>query len=307
VRIVATSLVDPTIESDFDLDTQSRTVVKVQPVEGGYDRAAFRTERVWATAADGVRVPITVALPADARADGGTPLVLYGYGSYETSIDPTFSHARLSLLERGVGWAIAHVRGGGELGRRWYDDGKLLHKPNTFGDFVACAEHLVAHGYTAPDRLAARGRSAGGLLMGAIANLRPDLFCAIVAEVPFVDALTTMQDPSLPLTVTEWDEWGDPITDPEVYRVMRSYSPYDNVRPQAYPAILATGGLHDSRVQYWEPAKWVQRLRAETTSTTPVLLRMEMGAGHAGPSGRYGAWRDEAFVLAFLLDRLGRA
>jgi oligopeptidase B len=234
-------------------------------------------------------------------------MLLYGYGSYEVSIDPTFSASRVSLLDRGVAFAIAHVRGGGELGRRWYDDGKLLRKMNTFTDFVACADHLVAEGWTGPDRLAARGGSAGGLLMGAVANLRPDLFHAIVAEVPFVDCLTTILDETLPLTITEWEEWGDPVHDPAVYALMKSYSPYDNVTAKDYPALLVTGGLNDPRVQYWEPAKWVAKLRATKTDPRILVLKMEMGAGHSGPSGRYDAWRDEAFVLAFLLDQLGAA
>jgi oligopeptidase B len=232
-------------------------------------------------------------------------MLLYGYGSYEVSIDPTFSAARISLLDRGVVFAIAHVRGGGELGRRWYDDGKLLRKTNTFTDFVACAEQLVAEGWTAPDRLAARGGSAGGLLMGAVANLRPDLFRVVVAEVPFVDVLTTILDETLPLTITEWEEWGDPVHDPAVYALMKSYSPYDNVEAKPYPAMLVTGGLNDPRVQYWEPAKWVAKLRATKTDDRLLVLKMEMGAGHSGPSGRYDAWRDEAFVLAFVLEQLG--
>jgi oligopeptidase B len=204
-----------------------------------------------------------------------------------------------------VVFAIAHVRGGGEMGRPWYDDGKLLRKQNTFTDFIAAAEHLVAAGYTSPERLAARGGSAGGLLMGAVANLRPDLFAAIVAEVPFVDCLTTILDETLPLTITEWEEWGNPKADPEVYAYVKGYSPYDNVAARPYPTVLATAGLNDPRVSYWEPAKWVQALRTATTSDRPVLLKTEMGAGHQGPSGRYDAWKDEAFVYAFLLDALG--
>jgi oligopeptidase B len=222
-------------------------------------------------------------------------------------MDPTFSTLRLSLLDRGFVFAIAHIRGGGELGRPWYDDGKRLHKRNTFTDFIACAEHLVAEGITAPERLVARGGSAGGLLMGAVANLRPDLFAAVVAEVPFVDCLTTILDETLPLTVTEWEEWGNPVDDPDVYAYMKGYSPYDNVGALPYPAILATGGLNDPRVSYWEPAKWVQALRERTTSDRPVYLKTEMGAGHQGPSGRYDAWKDEAFVFAFILDALTRA
>jgi oligopeptidase B len=232
---------------------------------------------------------------------------MYGYGAYEASMDPGFSIARLSLLDRGVTFAIVHVRGGGELGRSWYEDGKLLRKRNTFTDFIAAADHLIALGYTRRDLLAARGGSAGGLLMGAVANLAPDRFRAIVAEVPFVDNVNTILDPSLPLTVTEWEEWGNPAADPEAYRYMRSYSPYENVGRHAYPAILATAGLNDPRVSYHEPAKWVARLRAASTGGAPVLLKTEMGAGHSGPSGRYDAWRDEALVLAFVLDQLGAA
>jgi len=252
-------------------------------------------------------VPISLVRRRDLPRDGSTPLLLYGYGAYEISIDPVFSVSRLSLLERGVTYAIAHVRGGGELGRRWYEDGKLLQKRHSFEDFVACAEHLVAAGETSPERLVARGGSAGGLLMGAVANLRPDLFRAIVAEVPFVDCLTTMLDASLPLTVTEWEEWGDPATDEAAYAALRAYSPYDNVAARPYPALLVTAGLNDPRVQYWEPAKWVAKLRATTTGAQPIYLRTELGAGHHGPSGRYAAWRDEALVLAFVLDQLDRS
>ena len=230
---------------------------------------------------------------------------------YEHSIDPTFSSLRLSLLDRGFVFAIAHVRGGGELGRHWYEEGKLLNKPQTFDDFIACGRHLVDAGFTTPSLLAGRGGSAGGLLIGAVANLAPELFAALIAEVPFVDCLTTMLDETLPLTIGEWEEWGNPITDPDAYAVMRSYSPYDNVRatledgtPVRYPAILATAGLNDTRVGYWEPAKWVAKLRAANTENR-VLLRTELGAGHGGPSGRYDAWRDEAFVYSFLLDALG--
>ena len=241
---------------------------------------------------------------ADVERDGNAPTLLYGYGSYEASIEPAFSPIRLSLLDRGWVYAIAHIRGGGELGRHWYESGKLLEKQHTFDDFIASAEHLIAQGYTSPARLAARGASAGGLLMGAVVNRRPDLFRAVVAEVPFVDALTTILDEALPLTVTEWDEWGNPVDDPEVYRYMKAYSPYDNVTPQRYPAILVTAGLNDSRVSFWEPAKWVAKLRATKTDDHLIVLKTEMGAGHGGPSGRYDAWRDEALVLAFLIDQV---
>jgi oligopeptidase B len=303
VRYQYTSLVMPTSAYDYDPATRAATLVKRQPVLG-YDPARYESRRAWATAPDGAQVPISIVYRRDLRTDAPSPLLLYGYGSYEVSIDPTFSASRVSLLDRGVVFAIAHVRGGGELGRHWYDDGKLLHKTNTFTDFVACAEHLVSEGWTSPDRLAARGGSAGGLLMGAVANLRPDLFHAIVAEVPFVDCLTTILDETLPLTITEWEEWGDPVHDRAVYELMKSYSPYDNVTAKDYPAMLVTGGLNDPRVQYWEPAKWVAKLRATKTDPRLLVLKMEMGAGHSGPSGRYDAWRDEAFVLAFLLDQL---
>jgi len=299
------SLVAPASAFDFDVTTRTSTLVKRQTVPG-YDPSRYESRRLWATASDGTQVPISIVWRPDARRDAG-PLLLYGYGSYEVSIDPTFSVGRVSLLDRGVAFAIAHIRGGGEMGRAWYDDGKLLHKRNTFTDFVACADHLVAEGWTTPDQLAIRGGSAGGLLMGAVTNLRPELFRVVVAEVPFVDCLTTILDESLPLTVTEWEEWGDPVHDPAVYDYMKSYSPYDNVVPAAYPAMLVTGGLNDPRVQYWEPAKWVAKLRTVRTDDRLLILKMEMGAGHGGPSGRYEAWRDEAFVLAFVLDQLGLA
>ncbi len=304
VRYVYTSLATPASSYDYDLDARVSVLVKRQPVLGGYDPTRFRTERLWATSADGTRVPISLVARVDVERTGDAPTLLYGYGSYESSTDPTFSSIRLSLLERGWVFAIAHIRGGGELGRRWYEDGKLLRKRHTFEDFVACAQHLVDERYTSPSRLAARGGSAGGLLVGAVLNERPDLFRAVVAQVPFVDVVTTILDETLPLTVTEWDEWGNPVEDAEVYRYMKSYSPYDNVRAQDYPAILVTAGLNDSRVAYWEPAKWVAKLRATKTDDNVLVLRTEMGAGHGGPSGRYDAWRDEALVLAFLIDQV---
>jgi oligopeptidase B len=321
LRYGYTSLVTPRSVYDLDLVDGTVTLLKRQPVLGAFDPARYRTERLWAEAPDGTRVPISlvyrpdlVAAPGsgpDGRGGAHAPCLLYGYGSYEISIDPTFSSLRLSLLDRGFVFAIAHVRGGGELGRHWYEDGKMAAKPHTFTDFVACAHHLVDLGWTRPDRLVARGGSAGGLLMGAVANLAPGLFRAIVAEVPFVDCLTTILDASLPLTVMEWEEWGNPVEDPGIYDVMKSYSPYDNVaavgpdgRPVRYPDILATGGLSDPRVGFWEPAKWVAKLRAANPDNR-VLLKMEMGAGHGGPSGRYDAWKDEAFVFAFVLDALG--
>jgi oligopeptidase B len=306
LRFTYTSLVTPTSAYDYDPRSRVATLVKRQPVPG-YDPDGYESRREWATADDGSRIPISLVSRRDRDRSAPSPMLLYGYGSYELSVDPTFSASRVSLLDRGVVFAIAHVRGGGEMGRRWYDDGKLLHKTNTFTDFVACAEHLVQEKWTAPDLLTARGGSAGGLLMGAVANLEPDLFRAIVAEVPFVDCLTTILDESLPLTITEWEEWGDPVHDEAVYELMKSYSPYDNVEAKEYPAMLVTGGLHDPRVQYWEPAKWVAKLRATKTDEHLLVLKMEMGAGHSGRSGRYDAWHDEAFVLAFLLDQLGLA
>jgi oligopeptidase B len=304
LRYVYTSLATPMSSYDYDLDSGDTTLVKRQPVLGGYDPSQYRTERLWATAPDGARVPISLVARIDVARDGNAPTLLYGYGSYEASIEPAFSPIRLSLLERGWVYAIAHIRGGGELGRGWYEAGKLLDKQHTFDDFIASAEHLVTQRYTSPARLAARGASAGGLLMGAVVNRRPDLFRAVVAQVPFVDALTTILDETLPLTVTEWDEWGNPVADPEVYRYMKSYSPYDNVTAQRYPAILVTAGLNDSRVSYWEPAKWVAKLRATKTDDGLIVLKTELGAGHGGPSGRYDAWRDEALVLAFLIDQV---
>jgi oligopeptidase B len=305
-RFHYTSLVTPASVYDYDLDGRTRTLRKRQPVLGDFDPERYESIREWAPAPDGTSVPLSLVRRRD-HPEGPAPTLLFGYGAYEASMDPGFSIARLSLLDRGVTFAIAHVRGGGELGRSWYEDGKLLRKRNTFTDFIASADHLIAQGYTRPDLLAARGGSAGGLLMGAVANLAPERFRAIVAEVPFVDNVNTMLDPSLPLTVTEWEEWGNPVTDPEAYRYMRSYSPYENVDGRPYPAILATAGLNDPRVSYHEPAKWVARLRRASTGGAPVLLKTEMGAGHSGPSGRYDAWRDEALVLAFVLDQLGAA
>jgi oligopeptidase B len=305
LRFGYTSMVTPQSVFDYDIAARTRELVKQQPVLGGYDPAQYVSERIWATAADGERVPISLVHRRDVALDGTAPCLLYGYGSYEHSIDPGFSSLRLNLLDRGFVYAIAHIRGGGEMGRRWYDDGKMLHKRNTFTDFIACAEHLVAERYTSTDRLVIRGGSAGGLLVGAVVNLRPDLFKAVTAHVPFVDCLTTILDETLPLTVTEWEEWGNPKADPEVYAYMKSYSPYDNVDTKAYPAMFVTGGLNDPRVSYWEPAKWVAKLRATKSDDRTILLKTEMGAGHQGPSGRYDAWKEEALTQAFVLDAVG--
>ncbi|MFI5956813.1 S9 family peptidase [Cryptosporangium sp. NPDC051539] len=302
-RLHYTSLVTPDSVFDCDLETGELTLRKQQPVLGGYDPEQYQQFREWATAPDGTKVPLSIVARKDTPRDGTAPCLLYGYGAYEISMDPWFSVARLSLLDRGFVFVVAHVRGGGELGRHWYDDGKLMHKMNTFTDFVAAAHAVVESGWTSVPRLVARGGSAGGLLMGAIANLAPESFRAIVADVPFVDALTSILDPSLPLTVTEWEEWGDPLHDPEAYAYIRAYAPYDNVEERPYPAILALAGLNDTRVLYHEPAKWVARLRA--VGAENVLLRTEMGAGHSGPSGRYDAWREAAFATAWIIDVVG--
>jgi oligopeptidase B len=310
-RLGYTSMVTPDSVYDCDVATGELTLLKrraVLPAPDGraYDPAQYTQAREWAVATDGTRVPISLVYRAGTPRNGSAPCLLYGYGSYEASTDPFFSVLMLSLLDRGFIWAIAHVRGGGEMGRHWYEDGKLLHKKNTFTDFVACARHLVSQGWTSPSRLIARGGSAGGLLMGAVANLAPDGFAGIVAEVPFVDPLNSMLDPTLPLTVTEWEEWGDPLHDPQVYAYMKSYSPYENVASQEYPPILVTTGLNDTRVLYHEPAKWVAQLRAAGKGG-PFLLRTRMEAGHGGRSGRYDAWREWALVLAWIIETAGAA
>src|SRR4051794_12365056 len=312
LRLGYTTLATPPSVYDFDVTTRELTLLKQtavlsHPTLGEFDPSRYEQHREWATADDGTRVPISLVCPKGAPRDGSMPVLLYGYGSYEISMDPSFSISRLSLLDRGIGFAIAHVRGGGEMGRHWYDQGKVLHKRNTFTDFVACARHLSATGWTSPDRLLAEGGSAGGLLMGAVANLAPEAFAGIVAAVPFVDALTSILDPSLPLTVIEWEEWGNPLDDPEVYAYMKSYTPYENVAPKRYPPILAETSLNDTRVLYVEPAKWVARLRATATNPEDILLKTEMSAGHGGVSGRYNAWKDRAFSLAWMIDRVGKA
>ena len=307
VRLGLTSLTVPSSVYDFSVATRELTLLRRAPVLGGYDPADYEEHRLWATAEDGERVPISFVCRRGATEAGPMPVLLYGYGAYEASMDPYFSVARLSLLDRGAGFAIAHVRGGGELGRRWYDEGKLLHKRTTFTDFVAAARQVVDVGITRPDVLVAEGASAGGLLAGAVANLAPDLFAGIVAGVPFVDNLTTMLDASLPLTVIEYDEWGNPEADPETYDYIASYAPYDNVAPVDYPPILAECSLHDTRVLYVEAAKWISRLRATAVGRRQFLLKTEMAAGHGGVSGRYKSWHDRAFTLAWMLDRMGLA
>jgi oligopeptidase B len=299
VRYTVQSLTTPTSLFDERVTTGERTLLRRIPTPN-VDLDAYTAERVWALAADGARVPIDVVRRTDTVLDGTAPGVLYGYGAYEASLPPWFSVARLSLLDRGYVWALAHPRGGGELGRNWYLDGKLLAKPNTFGDMIACAEHLVATGVIDTGRLAIRGGSAGGLLVAACMTKRPDVFASVVAEVPFVDVVSTMSDPTLPLTVTEWEEWGDPRSEPYA-SCMLGYSPYDNTVPGEYPAVYATAGLNDPRVSVHEPAKWIARLRDVSTGDAPIVLRTELGAGHGGPTGRYDAWRDEARTIAFIL------
>jgi oligopeptidase B len=305
-RLGYVSLVTPASVFDCDVASGALTLLKQNPVLPGpdglpYDPANYEQHRLWATADDGARIPISLVCRRGTPRDGSSPFLLYGYGSYEISADPNFSIPRISLLDRGFVYAIAHIRGGGEMGRRWYDDGKMLKKINTFTDFIACARHVVAEGWTQPRRLIARGGSAGGLLMGAVVNMAPDAFGGIVAMVPFVDSLTSILDPTLPLTVPEWEEWGDPLHDPEVYRYMKSYTPYENVASGVtYPPILAVTSLNDTRVLYHEPAKWVARLQADA-SGGPFLLKTEMSAGHGGRSGRYDAWHEEAMVLAWIV------
>lgn len=300
------SMVTPAAVLRYDLDERSTEVLKTTEVLGDFDASVYETKRSWAVADDGTRIPMSLVWRRD-RPEGPGPAMIGAYGAYEVSSDPGFSTMRLSLLDRGFVVAIAHVRGGGELGRGWYVGGKFEQKRNTFSDTIACARHLIDEGWTTSAQLGLRGGSAGGLLVGAALNLAPEMFGAAVAQVPFVDALNTMLDPSLPLTVTEWEEWGNPAESEAIYREMRSYTPYENIQPTSYPSILATGGLNDPRVGYWEPAKWVVALREQSTSENPILLQTDMGAGHGGPSGRYDGWRDEAKVLAFVIDALGAA
>ncbi|MCW2747347.1 MAG: oligopeptidase, partial [Nocardioidaceae bacterium] len=301
VRVGYGSFITPSTVYDYVIETGELILRKQAVVLGDFDPARYDQHRTWAKAPDGTLVPLSIVRAKTTPLDGTAPALLYGYGSYEASMDPSFSTMRLSLLDRGFVFAIAHVRGGGEMGRHWYEDGKMLHKRNTFTDFIAAAEHLVSEGWTSADRLIAEGGSAGGLLMGAVANLAPHQFKGIVANVPFVDALTSILDPSLPLTVIEWDEWGDPLHDPDVYAYMKTYSPYENVVPQDYPAILAITSLNDTRVLYVEPAKWVAKLRATSTGTAPILLKTEMNAGHGGVSGRYASWEERAYELAWII------
>ncbi len=304
LRFEYTSMKTPVSICDHDMATKQRTLLKQEDVLGGFDSDRYVTERLYVRASDGVEIPLSILYRKGLTKTGDNPLLLYGYGSYGFSIDAAFSSPRLSLVDRGFVYAIAHVRGGQEMGRHWYEEGKLLKKKNTFTDFIACAEFLIQEKFTRPEKLFAMGRSAGGLLMGVISNLRPDLFKGIVAEVPFVDVVTTMLDPSIPLTTGEYDEWGDP-NQKTYYEYMLSYSPYDNVERKNYPAMLVTAGLHDSQVQYWEPAKWVAKLRELKIDRSRLLLKTNMDAGHGGASGRFRRHQETAFSYAFLLDLAG--
>ncbi|KAH7293575.1 hypothetical protein KP509_28G031500 [Ceratopteris richardii] len=306
LRYGYSSLRTPMSVYDYDMDTGESVLKKVEPVLGGFDADNYVTVREWATALDGTRIPISIVYHKHiAKLDGSDPLLLYGYGSYEICIEPEFSSSRLSLIDRGFVYAIAHVRGGGEMGRKWYEDGKLKKKKNTFTDFIACAEHLLDKRYGSQDKLCINGRSAGGLLMGAVLNMRPDLFKVVVAGVPFVDVLTTMLDSSIPLTTAEWEEWGDPRKE-DFYFYMKSYSPMDNVKSQHYPNILITAGLNDPRVAYWEPAKFVAKLREHKTDDNVLLLKCEMGAGHFSKSGRFDKLEETALTYAFILKCVSR-
>lgn len=310
IRLGYTSYFTPSRVYDFVLPTPAQPsgellLRKESPVLGGYDGKDYVATREWATAADGTRIPLSLLRHKDVKQDSTAAGLVYGYGSYELSMDPGFGIARLSLLDRGVVFVIAHIRGGGELGRHWYEDGKKLTKKNTFTDFVDATDWLASSGWVDPARIAALGGSAGGLLVGAVANLAPEKYAAVVAQVPFVDALSTILDPELPLSALEWEEWGNPITDPEVYAYMKSYSPYENVREVAYPKVAAVTSFNDTRVLYVEPAKWVQELRNKTTGNEPIVMKIEMDGGHGGASGRYVQWRERAWDYAFIADSLG--
>jgi len=298
-----TSLTTPNSVFEFSMSTREKKLLKQQEVVGGYNPDDYVSERVYATSHDGVKVPVSLVYKKGLVKDGSNPLVLYGYGSYGASMDAYFSSSRLSLLDRGFVWAITHIRGGEEMGRQWYEDGKMLKKKNTFYDFIACGEHMISEGFTSPDKMFAMGGSAGGLLVGAVANMRPDLWKGIVAQVPFVDVVTTMLDENIPLTTGEYDEWGNP-NDKAYFDYMLSYSPYDNIEAKEYPALLVTTGLHDSQVQYWEPAKWVAKLRDTKTDKNTLLLQTNMEFGHGGASGRFERLKEAALEFAFMMNEL---
>ena len=301
IRFSYSSMARPEEIYDYDCEARARTLVKKQMTPPGFDPAAYATKLVFASADDGERVPVSLLMKRDLKRDGAAPLLLYGYGAYGYAVEANFSTNRLSLVDRGFAYAIAHVRGGTDKGWGWYEDGKLMRKPNTFGDFIAAARFLIAEGYTSKGRIVAHGGSAGGLLVGAAVNMATELFAGVIADVPFVDALSTMLDEALPLTPPEWLEWGDPIRDAATFATIRSYSPYDNVAPQAYPPILALAGLTDPRVTYWEPAKWVAKLRATMTGGGPILLKTAMEAGHAGRPGRFERLDEVALNYAFAI------
>jgi len=305
LRFEYSSLVTPASVFDYDMETRTRELKKQQPVLGGYNPLNYACERLFAKAPDGVEVPISLVYKKGFVRDGRAPMLLYGYGSYGISIDAEFRSDRISLLDRGWVYAIAHIRGGADMGKLWHENGRMLKKTNSFTDFIACAEYLVANQYSSPARIGINGRSAGGLLMGAVTNLRPDLFGAVVAGVPFVDSLNTALDPTLPLTIGEYEEFGNPTASKDLYDYMKSYSPYENVTAKKYPAILITTGLNDPRVSYWEPAKWTAKLRAHQLDGNPILLKTNMGSGHFGSSGRYEYLKETALEYAFLLDRMG--
>ena len=303
LRFAYTSMTTPSSVFEWDMERRTKTLLKQQEIVGGYNPNDYVTERLMAPSHDGVLVPISIVYKKGLDKNGQNPLVLYGYGSYGSSMDAYFSLARLSLLDRGFVWAIAHIRGGEEMGRQWYEDGKMLNKKNTFLDFIACAEHLINIGYTSSQKMFAMGGSAGGLLVGAVVNMRPDLWKGVIAQVPFVDVVTTMLDESIPLTTGEYDEWGNP-NEKQYYDYILSYSPYDNVEAKDYPAMLITTGLHDSQVQYWEPAKWAAKLRALKTDKNPLYLKTEMDYGHGGASGRFEGYKEVVLEYAFMLDVL---
>ena len=304
VRYIYSSLSSPKSTYDFNMESKKKKLLKQENAGANFQAKDYFTERIFATAEDGIQVPISLVYKKSLKNKNGNPLLMHGYGSYGSSSSVSFEASRISLIDRGFIYAIAHVRGGQEMGRWWYKDGKLLNKKNTFTDFIACSEHLITEKYTSSDKLFARGGSAGGLLMGSIANMHPDLFKGIIAHVPWVDVITTMLDPNVPLTSVEYDEWGDP-NKKDYYDYMLSYSPYDNVETKKYPAMLVTTGLHDSQVQYWEPAKWVAKLRELKTDDNLLILKTDMESGHGGASGRFKQHKETAFEFAFILDQIG--
>jgi oligopeptidase B len=304
MQYVYNSMTRPSTTYEYDMVTKQQTILKQAELGVPYNPDDYQSERIFATASDGIQVPISIVYKKGMVKNGHNPMLLYGYGSYGASMDASFSSACLSLLNRGFVYAIAHIRGGSDMGERWYLDGKLMKKKNTFTDFIACAEKLIADKYTVPEHLGIMGASAGGLLIGAVVNMCPDLFKAAIADVPFVDVMNTISDPTLPLTIGEYEEWGNPTEDKEAYEYMKSYSPYDNVTPRKYPNILAIAGFNDPRVSYWEPAKWVQKIRENNLGNGVVILFTNMGAGHGGASGRYDYLKEIALDYAFLIDLL---